>query len=167
MTTTATVALTCPIFHLLERINLVSQSVQLITAPNSGGSNSKTIAAANTLTSTSVKSSTESLSSIASVPTLTFALPADDEAEDVGVVPIVEQAVIPETSTVLELTPTEEIASITEVLAVSTSVEPADRDVVFSMPSFFELSDFETDDEELAVDDVFQQRWAMLDHLRS
>ena len=90
---------------------------------------SKTFSAANQFAVANVKSSTESLSSIAAVATLTFALPADDEAEDVGVVPIVEQAVIPETSTVLELTPTEEIASITEVLAVSTSVEPADRDV--------------------------------------
>ena len=116
-------------------------AVQLITAPG-GGSTSKTFFASSQFALANAKTSTEILSSVAAVPTLRIKLPTVEEAQ--------------------------EIASISEIVATVEITEPAERDVVFSLPNFFELSDFETlDEEELAFNDVIQQRWAMYDHLRN
>ena len=115
-------------------------AVQLITAP-SGGSNAKTFSAASQISLARAESSA-----------LSFAIPFDDETDEVGVASTEEI----------------EIAPIAKIAVAVERKETAERDVVFSLPSFFELSDFETqEDEELAFDDVAQQRWAMYDDLLS
>ena len=146
-------------------------AVRLITAP-SGGSTSKTFSASSQVAVASVKSSGESLSSVAAVPTLSFELAGDDEAKDVIVTPAVEPTLIPEVAMIadvvsisavvpteeVEVTPTrefaaaEDIALISETVSTITPTESAERDVLFALPSFFELADFETlDEEELVV----------------
>ena len=138
-------------------------AVQLITAP-SGGSTSKTFSAASQVASVSVKSSVESLSSVAEVPTLSFALLADD-VEEADEVKVASAKMIVVTQ-VAEIAP---IAFTGETADTTDTPDTAERDVVFALPSFFELSDFEThdDEEEVTFDDLFQQRWAMYDHLGS
>ena len=127
-------------------------SVQLITAP-SGGPTSKTFSASSQVAVASVKSSTESLSGVDEVRSVSYALPAvafDEEADEVEVVSTEEI----------------EISSIKDIGSTVAQTETAERDSVFSSPSFFELSDFETQaDEELTFDDLSQQRWAMYDEL--
>ena len=115
-------------------------AVQLITAP-SAGSNAKTFSASSLISVARAESSA-----------LSFALPFNDETDEVGVASTEEI----------------EIAPIAKIAGAVEGKETSERDVVFSLPSFFELSDFETqEDEELAFDDVAQQRRAMYDDLLS
>ena len=116
-------------------------AVQLITAPN-GGSNAKTFSAASQVAPVGVKSSVESLSSVDEERFVSFALAADaidkkaEEADEVKVAS------------------TGEIAPVAEIAVTLAETETAERDVVFSSPDFFDLSDFETqEDEELVFDD--------------
>ena len=121
-------------------------AVQLITAP-SGGSNAKTFSAASQVAP--VKSDVKRLSSVDEIRSVSFALAADaidDEADEI------------------EVASTGEIAPVAKIAVVLAETETAERDVVFSSPDFFDLSDLETqEDEELVFDDIAQQRWAMHD----
>ena len=130
-------------------------SMRLITAP-AGGASSKTFFAPSQFAVDSAKSSSESLSSVEAVPSLSFALPADGEANDMGIA----------TTEEITIAAAVEIAPVAEIAVTVATADSAERDVVFALPSFFELTDFETqEDEELAFADVVQQRSGMYDHL--
>ena len=128
-------------------------AVQLITAP-SAGSTSKTFSVASLNASVaSVATSSKSLSSSDEVRSVSFALPVDEEAEGFDEIVLTSTAEI-------------EIASIEEIEFTASETEVAERDAIFSIPDFFEPSDFDADeDDKRSLVDVARQRWAMHEDL--
>ena len=132
-------------------------AMQLITAPSSG-STSKTFSVASLNDEASAEAS-----AVASAESGTKNLSSSEEAIPVSFAPLVDAEVDEVRSA---STAKSAIASTEAIALTAAETQPAERDVVFSLPDFFELSDFETDDDaEQSIDDVARQRWAMYDDL--